>query len=994
MQRKMIHGFLAALLVVMQLCTLVGIRHVQAVESPKVEQTLIDSDDLTLKATGVQNGDLIDWTLQYKRKASPAPRALKVEVKADDTALTPINATDWHELQAADTQWWQEKDFTTETTGSLRYQTPITQTSLAIMAQLDEQPVAAATEASPVATEPQLNVDLLDDQVAGPHTVTLTLPEVEQPVPDPEDEAAQAEATEESVVTAELPAAPTAQADASTLNKAANETVIKPSTATFQAQNLVLTLGARADLKMNVLDKTGADRKLGEIVTKTADNRWKYDSEATMRTHTSSDYVEGSTSRAVIFEDNSTIADAKIELSYSHVGYVQDQDGNNLPVGAYVEVQNMTFRSVEWDESTMAIDFSNNFYSGVSIANMRHFDWNVTFFLQDDVHTKIEFSADSEAKLTFTSLNPGEFVAAKTPNLTFSTADPNSVRETNLSPDRLVPDYRGTTSDPNSWESFIRYGWPSGGTLGIKAYTSHKWGNWDETDPDKIVTTKEWQDRLGTPSFGNGAAAFTLIGSTFSFTRGTYSKGQQTWLANASGDAKFTIPKLENNKSISAVGNNAGGSEADIENIGGQPYTANELDGNSVDTQADAGAPMYYYINQQTYKVIEELVSRPQRIVISDLLPEGMVLYSDNVDADILIFNERPVDNKNRYLTPEPIKPVMVGGRQQLTITLPASEVMKIPFGGGFFSIRVRVKTTYDRDEIKEQQTMTNEATVKMYGSLNELAYDKTTDPVTVFVTPKAPDPVDPAFKKVDDFGQAVKDVTFGLFTTADANGDPVQTQTSTSDGTVKFTKIAPGDYWLKETYTPTGYVPLTEAIAITVNEDGSITWPKDWQHNNQVVNDLKRWTIELEKTDDEQKRLAHAEFQLSTANGTVITSGITTTNANLILASDQLIPGTYALEETKAPTGFAKLNGKFTFTLNIDGTISSLKYTGSDLTDKQYRWEVANHKLHLTLENNAEEIPLPVTGGDGIKALITMAVMMMLLALMLGWHWRKEALR
>ncbi|WP_054716404.1 prealbumin-like fold domain-containing protein [Lacticaseibacillus manihotivorans] len=115
-------------------------------------------------------------------------------------------------------------------------------------------------------------------------------------------------------------------------------------------------------------------------------------------------------------------------------------------------------------------------------------------------------------------------------------------------------------------------------------------------------------------------------------------------------------------------------------------------------------------------------------------------------------------------------------------------------------------------------------------------------------LTPPKPALVNAEFIKVDQFGKALKDVTFDLFADEAAQGVAIQTQTSSTDGTVTFTDVAPGDYWLKETNTPAGYVPLTQSIKITIQNDGTIKWPDDWDTGDKVVNKLKPWTIELEK--------------------------------------------------------------------------------------------------------------------------------------------------
>ncbi len=121
---------------------------------------------------------------------------------------------------------------------------------------------------------------------------------------------------------------------------------------------------------------------------------------------------------------------------------------------------------------------------------------------------------------------------------------------------------------------------------------------------------------------------------------------------------------------------------------------------------------------------------------------------------------------------------------------------------------------------------------------------------------------------------------------------------------------------------------------------------------------------------------------------------GTTNGDSALTFDNENLLPGDYVLAETKAPTGFNQLTGKFTFTLNLNGKVSNFTYTGDDLKEGQYTFSASDHVLKLSVENNSEEIPLPVTGGNGIQAMIAASVVIMLMALMLGWHWRKEVAR
>ena len=1020
-QRKLIHGLLAALLVVMQLCALVEIRQVQAVESPSVQETLIDTDDLALTVDGIQNGEFVDWTVHYTRKTSSDARALKLNVKADDTVLSPVDTQDFQELKATDVTWWQEKTFSTQSTGVLRYQTPITQLSLAITAQLDEQqPVATEavapvdatasidTESSSTETEatttdePTIVTDLLTAEIAGPHTVSLPQTQADEDAAIDAEVAAEttADAESEAVTTTDLPTATESiEATAATPEAKASEAVTKPTGEPFNASNLVLTLAAGANtgqapadlIKINVLTLTGDPSPYGTIKNKNSGSVI-YDSRDNMEKYTSSNYVAGSVSRAVFFEKPAEAKASMIEVSYPNVGQVQTADGTMHDIGAYVTVSNFVHVGHEWDNTAMAIDFASNFYSGISVANTRSFDWDVTFFLSG-TSTPINFESDSTAKLTFTSLNPGEFVKSNS-GLTFSTADTDAIKLTKLNSNHLAPvnyDHENGWHDRQSFKELMATGqWPGQNEAAeVEAYTSWKWGNWSK-DASEIDTSIEWQDKLGAPTFGNGAAAFTLTGTTFKFTRGSYAVAGSTWLANASGDAQFIVPDLNLNKSVSSLEIEAGGSLDDIKDLADDAiYTDNNLHEQNINDLAQAQTPMYYYINQETYNVPEQVVSRPSQIIITDTLPAGMATWSaNNLNADVVVYNEKPGTS---ILPATVVSHEEADGRQTLTITLDTDATTAIPFAGGYFSVRIKVKTTHDLDQLSETVRMENTARVQMING-DELGYDKTSNMVWTALTPPKPTTVDAEFTKVDEFGQAIKDVTFGLYDNAEAAGDAIQTQSSLADGTVRFTDLTPGDYSLAEVDTPAGYIPLADPIKISIDADGTITWPKGWNDDNEVENKFKRWTIALEKIDSNKKPLANATFSLWTKTGSKVATGTTDGQAQLDFGELKLLPGDYVLKEDQAPTGFETLKGQFEFTLERDGTLTKERYTATDLTREQYQLNGSGHKLTIVIQNNAETIPLPVTGGAGIQAFIAVAVVIMLMASMLAWHWRKEA--
>jgi hypothetical protein len=513
-------------------------------------------------------------------------------------------------------------------------------------------------------------------------------------------------------------------------------------------------------------------------------------------------------------------------------------------------------------------------------------------------------------------------------------------------------------------------------------------------NPSEINREVEWQDRLGAPTFGDGAAGFALLGTTFSFKRGTYSQGNSTWLANASGDPAFVIPELANNKSITTNGALGGGTSTQKT---GAIYTDNELDGTNINDIASGANQMYYYINQETYTVIEDLISRPGQIVIEDTLPAGMTLQN-GLASDVVVLNEKTSPNATPKVL-DGVKVVVskVDGRDHIVITIPGDIVMNMPFAGGFFSVRMAVKTTHDPDAITAEQTMTNRATVKMYDGHLALGYEEETNPVTVTVTPNHRE-VDLNFKKVDGFGQPLANVGFGLFAAKTGGESLYPVATSNASGQVTFAKIAPGTYWLRETVIPNGY-QIADPIQVTIAKDGTVTWPATHAKPGVVVNPLKDFTVELLKEATDKTRLAGAEFAIKQGNDEVA-RGQTDANGHTDFGAAKLKPGTYTLHEIKAPKGYLPLAGHFEFTITRTGDITGVKYTGNDLQNGQYAFTPKRqggdtlNQLAIRVENHDEPGSLPLTGGSGYQMYLAIASLLLLLGTGLWWLRRQGGAR
>lgn len=136
------------------------------------------------------------------------------------------------------------------------------------------------------------------------------------------------------------------------------------------------------------------------------------------------------------------------------------------------------------------------------------------------------------------------------------------------------------------------------------------------------------------------------------------------------------------------------------------------------------------------------------------------------------------------------------------------------------------------------------------------------------------------------------------MFKVQDSNGTTVQENlTSTSQGVVNVTNLAPGNYELIETAAPTGYILNTEKIPFDIANEAA------GEPNPVVLKDVinYRGSVSLTKINSQEAKLPDAEFTLYAA-GNDVSLGVFKSNADGKIAITDLAPGDYRLVETKAP--------------------------------------------------------------------------------------------
>uniref|UniRef100_UPI00397BD01E SpaA isopeptide-forming pilin-related protein n=1 Tax=Bacillus pacificus TaxID=2026187 RepID=UPI00397BD01E len=164
-------------------------------------------------------------------------------------------------------------------------------------------------------------------------------------------------------------------------------------------------------------------------------------------------------------------------------------------------------------------------------------------------------------------------------------------------------------------------------------------------------------------------------------------------------------------------------------------------------------------------------------------------------------------------------------------------------------------------------------------------------------VNKKIPEKVTGQFEivKVDaeDKTKVLSDAEFEVY----KDGKKVDTLRTDKTGKVVSQKLEPGKYTLKETKAPQGYKLLKEEIEVVVEANKVV--------QVQVENAKELGSLQVTKKDAESgKVLEGAEFRLKNENGQVV-GETKTTNKDGVVKFENLVPGKYTLEETKAPEGY-----------------------------------------------------------------------------------------
>lgn len=141
---------------------------------------------------------------------------------------------------------------------------------------------------------------------------------------------------------------------------------------------------------------------------------------------------------------------------------------------------------------------------------------------------------------------------------------------------------------------------------------------------------------------------------------------------------------------------------------------------------------------------------------------------------------------------------------------------------------------------------------------------------------------------------------------------EPNDTQVSGADGIVSFENLTVGDYEIRETNAPTGWLVSTDTISAKVSADGQVV------DAGRVNNERIRADIIAHKVDSQTHAgLAGATFALEREGQQIATA---TSDADGLVTFKDVGYGTYTIREERAPRGYALSETRLTAVVSQNG--------------------------------------------------------------------------
>ena len=172
---------------------------------------------------------------------------------------------------------------------------------------------------------------------------------------------------------------------------------------------------------------------------------------------------------------------------------------------------------------------------------------------------------------------------------------------------------------------------------------------------------------------------------------------------------------------------------------------------------------------------------------------------------------------------------------------------------------------------------------------------------------------------KINEDGKPLSGAALSL---VNENGKTIQTVISDSQGHIRFNLVPFGDYTIKETSAPEGYLLSGDIIRVSLDSTSLLTFTYENKRIGEPVS-TSGGEILIQKIDENSDPLAGAVFTLCDASGSAISTQ--TSKDDGIIRFSELAPGNYSVKETKAPAGYELVSDSLDITI---GSGETYRYT------------------------------------------------------------------
>ena len=192
--------------------------------------------------------------------------------------------------------------------------------------------------------------------------------------------------------------------------------------------------------------------------------------------------------------------------------------------------------------------------------------------------------------------------------------------------------------------------------------------------------------------------------------------------------------------------------------------------------------------------------------------------------------------------------------------------------------------------------------------------------------------------KKVD--ANTDRSLAGAVFEITDKNDKKISDNnfTTNDEGVIVLKNLKAGKYNVKEVKAPVGYQLDDKVYTLEVDKEGNAV--------EDLVLKNKPTELIINKTDNEGKALANAEFEIKDKNGNIVNTENRISNKDGKIVVPYLAEGTYTVKEVKAPAGYILNDKTFEATILPDGKLEKeLTIKNTPLKDRLTKVDATTKK-------------------------------------------------